>query len=162
MRRVVITGFGAVTPIGTTRQEIIESLKNGTSAVVASPAYAELNFGSRVWAPVTAELPELDRRQMRFMGEGETLLYGYHAMLRAIADSGLSEDDIRSPETGCIVGTGGPSTLDQGNSWDTVRKHGPRKLGPYTVIPVMSSGLAAKLATDFGIPRITYSIPSPK
>src|SRR3989344_8202947 len=84
MRRVVVSGFWAISPIGITPDEITTSLENGTSAVISSPAYAELNFGSHVWAPVTATLPKLDRAQLRFMGEGDTLLYGYLAMLGAV------------------------------------------------------------------------------
>lgn len=160
MRRVVITGMGAVSPIGVTPEEITASLENMTSGVIASAEYGALNFASRIWAPVTGALPELSKGQERFLGKGDTLRLGYHAMLRAVADSGLTEDDISNPNTGCIVGTGGPSTIDQCNAWDTTRERGTRRLGVQVVSPTMSSGLAAKIATDFHIKGVGLAITS--
>lgn len=160
MRRVVITGMGAVSPIGVTPEEITASLESATSGIIASAEYAALNFASQVWAPVTGALPELNRLQKRFMGKGDTLLLGYHAMLQAVADSGLTEEDLHNPDTGCIVGTGGPSTSDQCDAWDIVRTRGTRRIGAQVVPPTMSSGLAAKIATDFGIKGVGFSITS--
>jgi len=159
--RVAITGMGAISPLGGDLRTISEALQDGRSAVVHSSVYEKNGFGSRVWAPITLELPELHRLQDRFLGRGPTLRYGYHAMLRAIADSGLAEEQIKNPQTGIIVGTGGPSALDTYDAWNTtLTKGSPKTIGPFTVVPTMSSGLAAKLATDFGIRGVNFSITS--
>lgn len=161
MKRVVITGIGAVSPIGITKEKITESLKLGRSAVCISEAYKQCGFRSQVWAPITEELPPIDRRVARFAGKGDTLRLGYHAMKFAVADSGLTGKDVESVDTGIIVGTGGPSTIDQCDAWDIVRNsNGPKKIGPFSVVPTMSSGLAALLATEFKIKGVGFSVVS--
>ncbi len=50
----------------------------------------------------------VDKRQMRFMGDGAA--FNYIAMEQAIADSGLEAGDVSNERTGLIMGSGGPST----------------------------------------------------
>ena len=164
MRRVVITGMGVVSPLGNTPESVAEALRTGTSGIRFSEAYAECGFRSRVWAPVadTKSLRgTLTKAQLRFLGQGDTLLYGYVAALQAIASSGLTDEHLRSGRMGCVVGTGGPSTQDQVAGTDIMRTSGsPKRMGPFMVVPTMSSGLSAKLCTDFGIRGIGLSITS--
>lgn len=160
MKRVVITGMGAISPLGVTHSSIQFALEHSVSGVHRAPQYEDYNFACQVHAPITAELPVLNKKQMRFMGEGNTLLYGYHAMQRAVDDAGLSLEDIHSPRVGCILGTGGPSTLDQTRASDIMRETGPKKIGPFSVVPTMSSGLAAKVAVDFGLMGINFATTS--
>jgi len=161
LRRVVVTGMGFVSPLGITEESVAQGLQKGTSATVHAEPYATNNFECRVWAPIGYDLPSLDKRTMRWMGDGKTLLYGYHAMRRAVTVSGLTQDQISNPRTGIIVGSGGPSTIDIIDSWKLVAKNeGTRRIGLYYVVPTMSSGLAAKLATDFRIKGDNFAITS--
>ena len=71
MRRVVITGMGITSSIGTSVDEVSESLRHGKSGIVAAPEYTELGFRSQVHGTVKINLEDhVDRKQMRFMGEG--------------------------------------------------------------------------------------------
>ena len=98
MRRVVITGIGVVSSIGNNAEEVRTSLMNGTSGIVAAPDYSELGFRSQVKGSVKIDVSEhIDRKQMRFMGEGAA--YAVLSMEQAIADSGLEESDISNPRT---------------------------------------------------------------
>jgi len=166
MKRVVVTGIGAVSPIGVTQDAITTSLWEGTSGIRVNPEFEELGFNSTVAGLVSeADLPELDRRIKRHMGQGRTIPLGYHAMLQAVADCGLGKDKISHPMTGCLLGTGGPSTWDQTLGSQELYKEGDerswqRRMGPLIVVPTMSSGLQAKVATDFGIKGDNYSITS--
>ena len=108
MKRVVVTGIGIISSIGTDAEAVTTSLRNGASGIVAAPDYAELGFRSQVKGAVDIDLTDhIDRKQMRFMGEGAG--YAVVAMQQAVADSGLSEVDISNPRTGLIAGSGGPS-----------------------------------------------------
>lgn len=162
MKRVVVTGLGLVTPLGNDEPSIIEGLQNGVSAVTTSPEYRERGFACQVWAQSSlSQLPPIDRKIMRHMGKGETLLLGYHAAVRAVADAGLTVEDLRSEGTGCILGTGGPSTKDQCDGANGVSEHGStRRLSPRIVTPTMSSGLNAVSSTFFGVEGETFSISS--
>ena len=159
MRRVVITGLGIVSSIGNNAEEVAQSLKTGRSGIVAAPDYAELGFRSQVKGAVQLDVAEhVDRKQLRFMGEGAA--YAVLAMEQAVADSGLEESDISNPRTGLIAGSGGPSTANMLQAFDITREKGPKRVGPYMVPRCMSSTVAACIATFFKIKGVNYSISS--
>ena len=159
MRRVVVTGIGIVSSIGTDADSVTQSLRNGTSGIIAAPDYAELGFRSQVKGAVDIDLSEyIDRKQMRFMGEGAG--YAVVAMQQAVADSGLSEAEVSHPRTGLIAGSGGPSTANLLAAADITREKGPKRVGPYMVPRCMSSTVSACIATFFKIKGVNYSISS--
>ena len=159
MRRVVITGIGIVSSIGNDAAAVARSLRDGRSGIVAAPDYAELGFRSQVKGAVDIDLSEhIDRKQMRFMGEGAG--YAVVAMQQAVADSGLEKSDISNPRTGLIAGSGGPSTANMLTAFDTTREKGPKRVGPYMVPRCMSSTVSACIATFFEIKGVNYSISS--
>ena len=159
MRRVAITGIGIVSSIGNNVAEVTESLRHGKSGIVAASDYAELGFRSQVHGSVKMDVTEhIDRKQMRFMGEGAA--YGVLAMEQAIADAGLEEDEISNPRAGLIAGSGGPSTANMLTAFDTTREKGPKRVGPYMVPRCMSSTVSACIATFFKIKGLNYSITS--
>lgn len=159
MRRVAITGIGIVSSIGNNVAEVTESLRNGTSGIVAAPEYTELGFRSQVHGTVKMDVAEhIDRKQMRFMGEGAA--YAVLAMEQAIADAGLSDEEVSNPRTGLIAGSGGPSTANMLTAFDTTREKSPKRVGPYMVPRCMSSTVSACIATFFKIKGLNYSITS--
>lgn len=159
MRRVVVTGIGIVSSIGNDADEVVASLREARSGVVAAPEYAALGFRCRVHAPPNIEWEKLvDRRAARFLSEG--LGWGHISMEQAIADSGLTEVEISDERTGLIVGAGGPSTRTIVQAAATTREKGPKRVGPFAVPKAMCSGPSAVLATWFKIKGINYSIAS--
>ena len=159
MRRVAITGIGIVSSIGNNVHEVTESLRNGTSGIVAAPEYAELGFRSQIHGTVKMDVADhVDRKQLRFMGEGAA--YAVLAMEQAIADSGLQDGDVSNVRTGLVAGSGGPSTANLLAAFDTTREKGPKRVGPYMVPRCMSSTVSACIATFFKIRGINYSISS--
>ena len=160
MRRVVVTGLGIVSSIGNNAEEVTASLRAGTSGIEASPEMAEHGFRSQVAGTLKIDVSEhIDKRTLRFMGPGAA--YAYIAMDQAIADAGLSEDQISNPRTGLIAGSGGPSTSAMKTAHDTVDKSGATKrIGPFAVPKCMSSTVSANLSTAFKIKGINYSITS--
>ncbi|WP_424985588.1 beta-ketoacyl-ACP synthase I [Microbulbifer sp. S227A] len=160
MRRVVVTGLGIVSSIGSNAAEVTASLKAGTSGIVASPDMAEHGFRSQVAGTLKIDPAEhVDKRTLRFMGPGAA--YAYIAMNEAIADAGLDESDIVNPRTGLVAGSGGPSTSAMLTAHQTVLKSGATKrIGPFAVPKCMSSTISANLATAYKIKGINYSITS--
>ncbi|KAG1648018.1 3-oxoacyl-[acyl-carrier-protein] synthase 1 [Nymphon striatum] len=160
MRRVVVTGLGIVSSIGNNAEEVLASLKSGKSGIEASPEMAEHGFRSQIAGTLKLDVKELvDKRTLRFMGAGAA--YAHIAMSQAIADAGLSEDQIVNERTGLIAGSGGPSTSAMLTAHQTVAKTGATKrIGPFAVPKCMSSTISANLATAFKIKGINYSITS--
>jgi 3-oxoacyl-[acyl-carrier-protein] synthase-1 len=160
MRRVVVTGLGIVSSIGNNANEVLASLREAKSGVVAAPDYAELGFRCQVHATVKLDAwePLVDRRAARFLAPGTA--YAHIAMEQAIADSGLEEAEVSNARTGLIVGSGGPSTRVIVEAAATTREKGPKRIGPFAVPKAMSSGPSAVLSTWFKIRGINYSISS--
>ena len=159
MRRVVVTGMGIVSSIGSSADDVLDSLRNARSGITRAERYAELGFRSQVHGAPTLD-PEavLDRRAMRFHGGGSA--WAQVAMEQAIAQSGLQPDEVSNPRTGIIVGSGGPSTRTIVESADMARSKGPKRVGPFAVPKAMSSTGSATLATWFKIKGFNYSIAS--
>ena len=160
MRRVVITGIGIISPIGNSADEVEASLRAGKSGIIFAPDYAEHGFRSQVKGQPQIVLEDhIDKRDLRFMGPGAA--YNFLAMQQAIADSGLSPEDVSNERSGLIMGSGGPSTSNFFQAFDAViNKGAPKKMGPFMVTRCMSSTNSACLATPFKIKGVNYSITS--
>ncbi|MEZ8006327.1 MAG: beta-ketoacyl-ACP synthase I [Amylibacter sp.] len=160
MRRVVVTGMGIISSIGNDIEEVTASLKAGKSGIIAAPDYAEKGFRSQIHGMPQIDVTEhIDKRQMRFMGQGAA--YNFLAMEQAIADSGLEESDVSNERTGMVMGSGGPSTINLFNAHQlTLEKGAPKRMGPFMVTRCMSSTNSACLATPFKIKGVNYSITS--
>ena len=160
MRRVVVTGLGIVSSIGTSADEVTASLKAGKSGIVSAPEYVEHGFRSQIHGRVDINVAEhIDKRTLRFMGPGSA--YAHIAMQQAIADAGLPEDKVSNIRTGLIAGSGGPSTSAMLTAHQTVIEKGaPKRIGPFAVPKCMGSTVSANLATAFKIKGINYSITS--
>jgi 3-oxoacyl-[acyl-carrier-protein] synthase-1 len=165
MRRVVVTGLGIVSSIGDGAAEVTESLRNARSGVIAAPDHIKYGFRSQVWAPpsmgVTAEDwgPRVDRRAARFLANGTA--WAHIAFEEALADSGMTAEEIRDDRIGVIVGEGGPSTqIILQAAQTTIEKMSPKRVGPFAVPKAMASGPSAVLSTWFQMRGVNYSISS--
>jgi 3-oxoacyl-[acyl-carrier-protein] synthase-1 len=159
MRRVVVTGIGVVSSIGNNANEVLASLREAKSGIVAAPEYAELGFRCQVHAPPQIDWESMvDRRAARFLAQGTA--FGHIAMEQAIADSGLEAAEVSNERTGLIIGAGGPSTRTIVEAAETARSRGPKRVGPFAVPKAMCSGPSATLATWFKIRGLNFSISS--
>lgn len=159
MRRVVITGMGIVSCLGNDAETVTQSLKEGRSGIRFNEKYKEMGMRSQVAGVPEINLDELiDRKARRFMGDSAA--YAYVAMQQAIADAGLSEEEVSNERTGLIAGSGGHSSLNQVEAADIARTRGVKRVGPYMVPRIMASTVSAGLATPFKIKGVNYSITS--
>tara|TARA_Y100000589_G_C27131253_1_gene620676 strand:- start:258 stop:1472 length:1215 start_codon:yes stop_codon:yes gene_type:complete len=159
MRRAVITGIGVVSSIGNNKEEVLESLKQGRSGIAFNQEFADYNLRSNVSGKIDIDVKEfVDRKAMRFMGDAAA--YAYISMSQAIADAGLSEDQVSNERTGLLVGSGGGSSKWQVEAADILREKGVKRVGPYMVPRTMASTTSACLATPFKIKGVNYSLSS--
>jgi 3-oxoacyl-[acyl-carrier-protein] synthase-1 len=151
--------MGIVSSIGNNTQEVLASLREAKSGIVRADKYAELGFRCQVHgAPRLAAADVVDRRAMRFLGDGAA--WNHVAMEQAIRDSGVEEKDVSNERTGIVMGSGGPSCRAIIEAADTARSKGPKRVGPFAVPKAMSSTASATLATWFKIKGVNYSISS--
>ncbi len=159
MRRVVVTGMGIVSSIGNNSNEVLASLREAKSGVIAAPEYAQLGFRSQVQASPQIDWESMvDRRAARFLAQGTG--FSHIAMEQAVADSGLEPGEVSNDMTGLIVGSGGASTRSIVEAAETAKTRGPKRVGPFAVPKAMSSGPSATLSTWFKIRGLNFSISS--
>jgi 3-oxoacyl-[acyl-carrier-protein] synthase-1 len=160
MKRVVITGMGIVSSLGSNKEEVLKSLKNSTSGIEFSQDYADLGLRSHV----QGSIPEMDidsvidRKMKRFMADAA--IYNAIALDEAIKQSGLTKEIVSNPRTGLIMGSGGASNQNVVESADILRDKGIKRVGPYRVPRTMGSTTSACLSTMFEIKGVNYSISS--
>ena len=159
MKNVVVTGFGIKSCIGNTYDEVLLSLKNGSSGISFNDVYSEMGFRSCVSGSININLADyIDRKLLRFMGESAG--YSYLATKDALDMAGINEEDLDSPRIGIVAGSGGSSTRIMVENGDIARDRGPKRIGPYGVTRSMSSSISAIISTAFKLKGINYSISS--
>ncbi len=159
MKRVVISGIGVVSCLGNSKDEVLDSLKEGRSGITFNETFKEMGLRSQVCGSIDIDISEhIDRRVRRFMGDAAA--YAYISMQQAIDDAGLEESDVSNPRSGLIAGSGGASTANIVGSADITRDKGVRKIGPFMVPRTMGSTVSACLATPFKIRGLNYSVTS--
>ena len=158
-QRVVVTGLGIISSLGNNASEVTDSLKNGKSGITYNATQEDIGMRSWVSGKPNIDLSEyIDRKQWRFMGDAAG--YAFLSMEQAIADAGLTPEQVSNVRTGIIAGSGGASSSSQVEAADILRERGLRRVGPYRVTQTMGSTVTACLATPFQIKGVNYSISS--
>ncbi|BAL61408.1 beta-ketoacyl-ACP synthase II [Melissococcus plutonius] len=150
MKRVVVTGMGAITPIGNTVEEYWENLIKGKVGFNPITKFDSKETGITLAGEVKEFNPQemLDRKEYKRMDLFSQ--YGLVAALQAWEDSGLSEQEIDPKRLGVIVGSGigGMTTLqDQVRVMD---KKGPKRVTPFFVPMVIANMVAGNISIRLG------------
>ncbi|MBB3227262.1 3-oxoacyl-[acyl-carrier-protein] synthase-1 [Luteibacter sp. Sphag1AF] len=158
MKRVVVTGMGAVSCLGTGADALLDGLFAGRSGIVHVPAFTELGMRCQVGAPVDAGLlDEAPRKLRRYLSTPAT--YAWHAMREAIAQSGLEDTSLAGRDCGLLMG-GNAALSEHEAALHAHRTRGISRMSPFTVPRCMTSALPASLAHAFGIGGRSYLLSS--
>lgn len=156
--RVVITGMGIYSCIGTNLDEVKQSLFQGKSGIVIDPARVDFGFKS----PLTGSVPKpdlkakLNRRQRISMGEESE--YAYIATLEALENAGLTEAYLEANEVGILYGNDSVSQAIV-ESIDIARdKKDTQLIGSGAIFKSMNSTVTMNLATIFKLRGINMTI----
>src|SRR5690606_24151020 len=157
-KRVVITGMGIYSCIGTNLEEVKQSLFEGKSGIVIDEE--RLTFGFQ--SPLTGMVPApdlkkvLNRRQRISMGEESE--YAYMATMEALVQAKLREEDLGKREGGILVGNDSVSKAVI-EATDIVReKKDTQLIGSGAIFKSMNSTVTMNLATIFGLSGINMTI----
>lgn len=160
MHRVVITGMGAITPLGHTAETTWQNLLEGQSGVDTITLFDASDFPVHVAAEIKDFDPSeyLDRREVR--REDRYQWIAQVAAQEAIEDSGLEITDENAHRIGVVVssGVGGIDTFyEQALVLDD---EGPRRISPFAIPRVMTNGAAGLISIEYGVRGPTYCVTS--
>ena len=159
VERVVVTGLGIISCLGNDAESVRDALFNGASGISLRQDHIDAGMRSHIAGTPNIDLSEhIDRKQWRFMGDAAG--YAYLSLQQAIAQAGLTEEQVSQPRTGIVAGSGGASSANQVEAADILRDRGIRRVGPYRVTQTMGSTVSACLATPFQIKGVNYSMSS--
>jgi 3-oxoacyl-[acyl-carrier-protein] synthase II len=142
--KVVVTGMGAVTPIGNTVEEYWESLKKGVSGITRVTRFDSSRFSSQVVGEIKGFDPTLylERKEARRMDLVQQ--YAVASAQDAFDHSGLGSDTVNPERAGVVVGSGigGIETFEKQHA--ILLNQGPNRVSPF-FIPMMIIDLCAGL-----------------
>jgi len=157
-KRVVITGMGIYSCIGTNLEEVKQSLFEGKSGIVVDPERIEFGFKS----PLTGMVPPpdlkkaLSRRQRISMGEESE--YAYLATTEAFENARLTETDIQEREVGILYGNDSVSKAIIEATDIAREKKDTQLIGSGAIFKSMNSTVTMNLATIFGLSGVNMTI----
>jgi 3-oxoacyl-[acyl-carrier-protein] synthase II len=144
MKRVVVTGLGAITPIGNNLQTYWESLLRGKNGIGPITLFDASQHPCRIAGEVKGFDPHnyLDKKEAKRMDRFAQ--FAVAASLQAIADAKFVINDLNADRVGVLIGTGvgGLKVLETQN--EVLLTKGPKKVSPFT-IPMMIANMAAGL-----------------
>ena len=160
MQRVVITGVGAVTPIGNDVKTFWENIKKGVSGVDLVTRFDITDYACKVGAEVKDFSPEeyCDKKEAKRMDRYTQ--YAIAASMMAVEDSGLDLEKTDLERMGVIIGSGigGMETFEA--QAKVINEKGPGRVSPF-FIPMMISNMAAgQVAIKTGAKGINYGVVS--
>jgi 3-oxoacyl-[acyl-carrier-protein] synthase II len=142
-RRVVVTGVGAVTPLGSNVETTWSNIKNGVSGVKPLTRVNADEYPAKVAAEITDFNVEefIDKKEARKMDRFTH--YAVAASLMAVKDADLTINEENAPRVGVWIGSGigGMETFE--NQFETFLNRGYRRVSPFFVpmmIPDMATG----------------------
>ena len=138
-RRVVVTGMGAITPIGNSVEEFWNGIKEGKTGFGPITYFDTADYRCKLAAEVKDFDPAqyMDKKSARRMEQ-----FCQFAVAAAITDAGLTMEQEDPYMVGCSVGSGIGSLQAMEREYDRLKEKGPGRVGPM-LVPLMISNMAA-------------------
>lgn len=141
-RRVVVTGMGAITPIGNSVEEFWNGIKEGKTGFGPITYFDTADYRCKLVAEVKDFDPAqyMDKKSARRMEQ--FCQFAVAAAGQAISDAGLDMEQEDPYMVGCSVGSGIGSLQAMEREYDRLKEKGPGRVGPM-LVPLMISNMAA-------------------
>ena len=150
-RRVVVTGMGAITPIGNSVEEFWNGIKEGKTGFGPITYFDTADYRCKLAAEVKDFDPAqyMDKKSARRMEQ--FCQFAVAAAGQAITDAGLTMEQEDPYMVGCSVGSGIGSLQAMEREYDRLKEKGPGRVGPM-LVPLMISNMAAgNVSIQFGL-----------
>ena len=156
-RRVVVTGLGIVSPLGTGVEKNWQAILEGRSGIRKITRFASDGFASRIAGEVPDFKAEdfIDAKEIKKMDL--FIQYALGAAAMAVEDSGLKIEGEFAEEVGVIIGVGlcGLDTIEVTHK--ALLDGGPRKISPFFIPKVISNLAAGHIAIRYGAKGVNWT-----
>jgi 3-oxoacyl-[acyl-carrier-protein] synthase II len=144
--RVVVTGYGAVTPLGLTADETWQGLIAGKSGIGYISLFDAADFAVKIAAEVKGFNPVAFMDPTTAKYSDRFTQFAIAASLQAVGHAGLKIDDSNKYDVGVLIGSGigGVSTLTQ--QYSVLNTRGPSRVSPYTVPMMIADNAASRVS----------------
>ena len=144
LKRVVVTGLGAVTPLGNTLKQYWEGLLGGRSGIGSITLFDASRHDSQIAGEVKGFDPHeyMDRKEAKRMDRFAQ--FAVAASKQVIADAQFVIDDLNAEQVGVIIGTGVGGIKVLEDQQEVYLTRGPSRCSPF-MIPMMIANMAAGL-----------------
>lgn len=160
-RRVVITGFGCVTPIGIGRKEYWKGLREGRSGVRRIESFDVSDAAVKI----AAEIPEFDWKAQLdpkdYKHVSRTVPLALAAAREAVADSGIEPEGLELTEKqafGVVLGTGGGGLSFTERQYEHWYGGTEKQASIYTIPSSTHGGLSSELSMAFGLKGLSHIV----
>ncbi len=160
-RRVVVTGLGAITPIGNNVQELWDGLLKGKNGIGLITKFDASNFETRIAAEVKNFDPEsyLDKKSIRRMDPFTQ--YALVTADMALKDAEFNFDKVDKDRFGVIFGSGiGGMVTNQQQHFNYFETKNPRQISPFFVTMMISDIAAGQISIKYGLKGPNYATTS--
>lgn len=151
LKRVVVTGLGAVTPLGNSVNDYWNNLINGVSGAAPITRFDASKFKTRFACEVKGFNPEdyFDKKEARKLDAFSW--YGIAASAQAVADSGLDQEGIDRNEVGVIWGSGiGGLDTFQAETFAFAKGDGTPRFNPFFIPKMIADICSGHISMRFG------------
>jgi 3-oxoacyl-[acyl-carrier-protein] synthase II len=149
-RRVVVTGIGIVSPLGTGTDKTWQALLNGDSGIAPLTRFDVSRYATRFGGEVKDfdALAFIDRKEVRKMDP--FIRYGLAAAELAVADSGIDRADLQSDRAGVYVGSGigGLGSIEENHK--VLLEKGPGRVSPFFLIQTIINEASGQISIRYG------------
>lgn len=160
MKRVVVTGIGAITPIGNNSKAFWENIKKGVCGVDTITRFDTEAFKCKIAAEVKDFDPAdyIDKKEARRMD-----MYTQFALVaasEAVSNSGLDMEKEDAWRVGVITGSGVGGIETTADQTQELLEKGPGRVSPFFVPMMISNMAAAQIAIKYGMRGVNYNVVS--
>lgn len=159
-RRVVVTGLGVVTPIGSTKSAFWDSLVNGRGGIGRITRIDASQFPAQIAGEVQDFDPSdyFNRKDARHMDP--YCQFAVASGIQAVNDSGLNFDNIDPERAGVILGSGIGGLHSYETQHEIFLKRGPKKISPFFIPMLIADIAAGHLSIQYNLQGPNYATTS--
>ncbi|MEK7681909.1 MAG: beta-ketoacyl-ACP synthase II, partial [Chloroflexota bacterium] len=155
-KAIVVTGLGAVSPLGPDWRKTWAGLLEGRSGIGPLTAFDAASFKTRIAGQVLEFTPPATRDPKTVDRMERFAQFALAAAREAILDSGLEAKRVDPRRVGVVIGTGIGGLVEAERSCQVLAQHGPRRLNPLGVLRLIGNTASAAIGMEYGFQGPSY------